>query len=191
MLLTLVTDSCAILLVSSFVNSSCGKTAAETRPDPHLMSNPTLPAQEQLLSILQSGRNRLEYLTANDWNLLLQKAKRVIFKKGDRLIQHGKQSRTVYFLIRGSARIEADFKTKIAAIGPGEICGEMGFLENSMASATVTAEEDIEACSLDWSAMWEVFELFPHLGSRFYRSVAVNLSKRLREQIVVKQSGRR
>jgi hypothetical protein len=32
----------------------------------------------------------------------------------------------------------------------------------------------------------DLFELFPHLASRFYRSVAVNLSRRLREQIVAK-----
>jgi len=34
-----------------------------------------------------------------------------------------------------------------------------------------------------------LFELFPHLASTFYCSLALNLSRRLREQIMLKQSG--
>jgi CRP-like cAMP-binding protein len=62
----------------------------------------------------------------------------------------------------------------------------MAFLENGAASATVSATEDSEACAIEWKALWDLFELFPHLGSRFYRSLAVSLSRRLREQIVTK-----
>jgi CRP-like cAMP-binding protein len=62
----------------------------------------------------------------------------------------------------------------------------MAFLEDTLASATATAEEDVEAYALSWSALSDLFELFPHLASRFYRSLAVNLSRRLREQIVAK-----
>jgi CRP-like cAMP-binding protein len=62
----------------------------------------------------------------------------------------------------------------------------MAFLEDSVASATATAEEEVEAYALEWTILQDLFELFPHLASRFYRSVAVNLSRRLREQIVAK-----
>jgi len=79
-------------------------------------------------------------------------------------------------------------ETRIAQIGPGEICGEMAFLEDSVASATATAEEEVEVYALEWSILQDLFELFPHLASRFYRSLAVNLSRKLREQIVPKQS---
>jgi CRP-like cAMP-binding protein len=57
----------------------------------------------------------------------------------------------------------------------------MAFLENSVASATATATGDVEAYALKWSALADLFELFPHLASRFYRSMALNLSRRLRE----------
>jgi CRP-like cAMP-binding protein len=72
----------------------------------------------------------------------------------------------------------------LAQIGPGQICGEMAFLEDSNPSATATAEEEVQAFSIEWKALIELFELFPHVASRFYRSLAVNLSRRLREQIV-------
>ena len=93
--------------------------------------------------------------------------------------------KTVYVLVRGRAKIESS-KAVIAHIGPGQVCGEMAFLENGAASATVTAEDDGEACAIEWKALSDLFELFPHLGSRFYRSLAVNLSRRLREQITTK-----
>jgi len=137
---------------------------------------------DQVLAIVQSARNRLEYLTPNDWSLLLDKSRRQKFNKGDTLIQQGKQSRTVYLLVSGRVKVGVS-KMKIAEVGPGEICGEMAFMENAVASATVTASEDVEATAIEWSSLNELFELFPHMGSRFYRSIAVSLSRRLREQI--------
>jgi CRP-like cAMP-binding protein len=59
----------------------------------------------------------------------------------------------------------------------------MAFLENSQASATATAGEDVEAYAISWEALSDLFELYPHLASRFYRSLAVNLSRRLRDQL--------
>jgi hypothetical protein len=43
-------------------------------------------------------------------------------------------------------------------------------------------------CAIEWSALSDLFELYPHLGSRFYRSLAVNLSRRMRELLVAKQA---
>jgi len=69
-------------------------------------------------------------------------------------------------------------------IGPGEICADMSFLEDAPASARVIAEVEIDAYHLDHRTLHSLFELFPHLGSRFYRSLAMNLSRRLRDLIV-------
>ena len=148
------------------------------------MPKTTGPAQERLLSVLQTAPNRLEYLTPDDWALLVDRAKEVTFQKDEILIQKGRQTKMVYLLVKGTARIEGDFKARIAQIGPGQISGEMAFLENDVASATVTAEEELKAYALEWSALRDLFELFPHLASRFYRSLAVTLARRLRDQII-------
>src|SRR5882724_9353380 len=148
------------------------------------MPKPTGLAQEEFLSILKTAPNRLEYLTPNDWALLVDRAKQVTFQKDEILIQKGRQTRMVYLLVKGIARVEADFKVRIAQIGPGQIFGEMAFLENSIASATVRAEEEVQAYAIDWSALGDLFELFPHMASRFYRSLAVILARRLRDQII-------
>ena len=141
------------------------------------------PMQELLLYFVQSAKHRLEYLTLNDWTLLADKGQWLSFHKGDVLLQHGQQNKMVYLLVRGKARVETASKALLAHIGPGEICGEMAFLEHATASATVLAEEETEAWAVDWAALTDLFELFPHLASRFYRSLAVNLSRRLRDQI--------
>lgn len=144
------------------------------------------PAHEELLSVLRTAKNRLEYVTQNDWMLIVDRAKRTVFEKDEALIQAGKQNKTVYLLVKGNAKVEGAAKAFIAQIGPGEICGEMAFLENSVASASVSAAGELEVCAIEWSALLDLFELYPHLGSRFYRSLAVNLSRRMRELIGAK-----
>jgi len=137
---------------------------------------------EQEVLVLSSSKHGLVYLTSNDWALVADKASRAQFKEGAILIQKGKRANGVYLLLKGSARVVIPSQAS-RILGPGEICGEMSFLEDSPASASVIAEGDVEAYHLDRSALQSLFELYPHLGSRFYRSLATSLSHRLRELI--------
>ncbi|MBV9573736.1 MAG: cyclic nucleotide-binding domain-containing protein [Acidobacteriales bacterium] len=139
-------------------------------------------SKQRILAVLRTAVNRLEFLTTNDWTLIIDKTTPVTFKKQDVLIQAGKRSKIVYLLVEGELKVTAA-GTEVARIGPGGICGEMAFLENTIASATVTAEKEVEAFAIEWEKLADLFELFPHLASRFYRSLALNLSRRLREQI--------
>ena len=65
--------------------------------------------REQLLSVLQSSEHRLEYLTQNDWTLLIDRAEKVTFEKEEKLIKKGKQTKVLYLLVRGRVKIEAEF----------------------------------------------------------------------------------
>jgi CRP-like cAMP-binding protein len=65
----------------------------------------------------------------------------------------------------------------------GEVCGEISFLDELPATADVVAKEAVEAYYLDRPTLKSLFELFPHLASRFYHSLAGILSRRLRELI--------
>jgi CRP-like cAMP-binding protein len=138
---------------------------------------------EQEMSVLSSSKHGLVYLTANDWALIADKASRVQFKKGLALVHRGIKADGVYLVVKGSARVQIPAQPKATTIGPGEICGEMSLLEDAPASAGVVAEEDLEAYHLDRATLEALFELFPHLASRFYRSLAKNLSRRLRDLI--------
>lgn len=133
--------------------------------------------------VLQTAPNHLEYLTANDWALISDKSQVVTFKKDEVLIQAGMRPRHLFFILNGKARIEAAPRVKLAEVCDGDICGEMSFLEDSVASARVVAEITVDTLAIEWTALQQLFELYPHLGSRFFRSLALNLSRRLRKQL--------
>jgi len=134
------------------------------------------------LSVLAASKRGLVFLTPNDFNLLADKASRVKFKKGEAIVHKGKRTHGVYLLLKGSAKVELT-SGKSPQIAPAEICGEISFLDELPATANVVAAEPVEAFYLDSPTLQTLFELFPHLGSRFYRSLASSLSRRMREMI--------
>ena len=123
---------------------------------------------------------KLEYLTKNDWALLGDHAEPIELKVGATLIREGQPIENVFVVRSGTVSIQVAGK-KIASLGEGAICGEMGFLEGRPASASVVADVDMIADRISATKLRELFETFPTLGLRFYRSVAMNLSKRLRD----------
>lgn len=139
--------------------------------------------QQQDVSVLSAAKQGLVYLTANDWALIADKATRLQFKAGKYIVQKGKPTHGVYLLLKGSAAVQIPSESAIPAIGPGEVCGEISFLDELPATANVVAQDVVEAYYLDRATLQTLFELFPHLGSRFYRSLACSLSRRLRELI--------
>ena len=135
------------------------------------------------LSVLSEAKRGLVYLTANDWTLIADKATRVTFKAGEYIVHTGKRSHGVYLLLKGTARVEIASQSNLPAVGPGEVCGELSYLDDLPASANVVAREPVEAYYLDRPTLQSLFELFPHLASRFYRSLATGLARRLRDVV--------
>ncbi len=139
--------------------------------------------QPQDVAVLSSSKRGLVYLTANDWALIVDKGTRMQFNSGDCVVQQGKRTQGIYMLVRGTATVRIPRPAALPAIGPGEVCGEISFLDDLPATASVVAKELVEAYYLDRPTLQSLFELFPHLGSRFYRSLACSVSRRLREVI--------
>jgi len=135
------------------------------------------------VSVLSSSKSGLVYLTANDWLLIADKAVRLQFKTGDHIIQQGKRTHGVYVLVKGKASVQIPSPETLPALGPGEVCGEISFLDEQPATVNVVANEAVEAYYLDRPTLQSLFELYPHLGSRFYHSLASSMSRRLRELI--------
>lgn len=140
-------------------------------------------SQQQELSLLSAAKSGLIYLTSNDWALIADKAVRRQFKPGETLVHQGKQTFGVFILLQGTATVQIPSQAAALTINPGECCGEISFLDELPASANVVAKQDVEAYYLDRLTLLSLFELFPHLGSRFYQSLATILSRRLRELI--------
>ena len=140
-------------------------------------------SQQQDVSVLSAAKTGLVFLTSNDWALIADKAARLQFKAGDSIVQKGKRTHGVYLVLKGTAAVQIPVKGTSLGINPGEVCGEISFLDELPATANVVAREAVEAYYLDRPTLQSMFELYPHLGSRFYRSLASILSRRLREMI--------
>jgi len=136
--------------------------------------------QQQDVSVLSSCKQGLVYLTANDWLLIADKAARLQFKTGDAIIQQGRRTHGVYVLLKGKAAVQIPSPGNLPQLGPGEVCGEISFLDEQPATVTVLAAEPVEAYYLDRPMLESLFELYPHLGSRFFHSLASSMSRRLR-----------
>jgi CRP-like cAMP-binding protein len=143
----------------------------------------TKASQHQDVSALSTAKHGLVYLTTNDWTLIADKAVRMQFKADQQLVQRGKRTQGVYLILKGTVSVQIPSQGTSVGISVGGVCGEISFLDELPAAANVVAKEDVEAYYLDRATLHSMFELFPHLGSRFYHSLAVILSRRLREQI--------
>ncbi len=139
--------------------------------------------QQQDVSVLSACKQGLLYLTPNDWALIADKAVRVQFKAGDSIVEQGRRTHGVFLLLKGAALVKVPLRGTVPAVGPGEVCGEISYLDELPATANVVAKDAVEAYYLDRGALESLFELYPHMGSRFYRSLAGILSRRLRELI--------
>lgn len=138
---------------------------------------------QQDVSVLSKNKNGLVYLTANDWALIVDKASRQTFNAGQHIVQRGKRTHGLYLFLKGTALAQIQSQGPSRKIEPGEVCGEISFLDELPATANVVADDRVDAFYIDRPTLQSLFELFPHLGSRFYKSLAGILSRRLREMI--------
>jgi len=128
--------------------------------------------------------NSLHYLTANDWVLIEAKAVRRTFKLGEEIIREGEWVDKLYVIRRGEAAVElagTGLRTIVATLGPKDVCGDMGFLEQGKATAAVVAKDDeVEVNEINAAELRQILEAFPRLASRFYLSLALMLAQRLK-----------
>jgi hypothetical protein len=93
----------------------------------------------------------LSYLLPNDWTLLSSNSERLKFRLGQEIIHAGSRLSRIYIIRRGSASVElptADSTATLAVLEEGDVCGEIAFLGDGIATAAVIArdmEVEVEA----------------------------------------------
>ncbi len=83
---------------------------------------------------------------------------RKVFPPASQLLRQGDASAYMYVLVSGRVRIEREDAQGqgpilLAELGPGEVVGEMGLLDQAPRSATVTALEETEVVELSAAAL--------------------------------------
>jgi CRP-like cAMP-binding protein len=125
----------------------------------------------------------LSLLTDEDWQLMTERAARRNFEKDGMALREGAASRSLFFLQSGYVQVVRDFhglRLTVARLGPGEVFGEMSFLERAPAMASIVADGPAEVLVLAEQDIESLLNSVPGLASRLYQSLAVTLSRRLR-----------
>lgn len=104
---------------------------------------------------------------------------------GATIIQEGSHPSALYFVLEGllGLSVSSAGDKQLAALGSGELVGEISFLEDRPATATVSAVESTLLLAVPRAALQEKIKSDAAFASRFYRSLALISSSRLRERV--------
>ncbi|MBF0554518.1 MAG: cyclic nucleotide-binding domain-containing protein [Nitrospirae bacterium] len=125
----------------------------------------------------------LEILSDEDIQWLLSMGMEEHLEPETLLIKEGEFTEAVYIVLEGllGVYISASGYKQVAAIGAGEIIGEMSYLENVPTSATVIAIEPSIVLSISKDAIDDRIDTDPTFGNRLYRGIGTAVSQRLRK----------
>ena len=101
------------------------------------------------------------------------------------IIEEGIANQALYFGLNGnfSIRLSILGNQSVAQVGPGEVLGEMSFVDGRPPSATVQAAEEAEVLEVPQMALTAKLGTDPEFASRFFRGLCVVLADRLRDTL--------
>ena len=98
-----------------------------------------------------------------------------------RLIAEGQAADWLYFILSGQFSVTSSrAKGEVARLGPGEILGEISFVDSRPASADVTAVGEATVGAVAVDALERKMARDTAFAARFYKAIGVALADRLR-----------
>ncbi len=124
-------------------------------------------------------------LHEHERDALLKLATSQTFVPGDSIITQGAIHNHLYVIKKGNARIlqQSFDHTNVeftGPLGPGDLFGEMSFMDGNKASATLVADGDVEVFQFKRDDLNALIETDSGFGMRFYRSLMLTMCRRLR-----------
>jgi CRP-like cAMP-binding protein len=108
-------------------------------------------------------------------------ASSVVFDAGQDICHEGQPADALYLLRSGSVRVtKGGSDADVVMLGSGSHFGELGLVDDSPRSATVTAAEHCEILRVDAARLREALAAKPAVAAAFYRAVARSIARRLR-----------
>jgi CRP-like cAMP-binding protein len=110
-------------------------------------------------------------LTATDWDLMLNGAKKVVYKDGEFIIRSGDSYQKIYHIIRGNCIVEVERDGQMIVINrmqENTTFGEMSFIKQTedneyKASANVVAVDEVEISIIEGYFLNILFDMHPGL----------------------------
>jgi CRP-like cAMP-binding protein len=146
----------------------------------------TLP--DELIPNVRRGLGGLVFhkLDAADWQNLFANGQTRTYRDGEYICREGDEGDSLFFVADGEVRVLArtlggsGAPFELARLATGSVFGEMSFLDRAKISATVAADGQVEVVRLYTKDIERLIAHDPDFGLRFFRSLAVTLSRRLR-----------
>ena len=123
----------------------------------------------------------LQALPVDGLVYLAQQGRWRAFGAGTQLMRQGDVSKSLHIILTGSVRVERTHPQilrpiVLAELGPGDVVGEMGVLDQEPRSATATALTEVRTLELDARTLAQMILDHPEAGEELLRV----LSRRLR-----------
>ena len=127
----------------------------------------------------------LSKLTPADLDALRARGELHGFATGDVVLSQGDNVDALGILQVGNLRVGRSYKQNILAeftglLGPGNAVGEISFLDNACASATLIADGDVKIVFVARSDVDEMIDADPSFAGRLYLSLFIELAHKLR-----------
>jgi CRP-like cAMP-binding protein len=101
------------------------------------------------------------------------------------ILREGYPSDSIHILANGKLAVKevisGDMELVIARMTPGDLVGELGFLESKGASASVRTDGPAQLVRLSYVRLKDVFHRHPALETRFFKELARVLAERVRK----------
>ncbi len=99
---------------------------------------------------------------------------------GDVLVRQGVHAPSLYILIEGQTMVTIAGVEPVVMLNPGEMIGELSFVDSTPPSATVTAAGPCTVLEVPKTGLKEKIAADVGFGFRFYKAMALFLADRLR-----------
>ncbi len=123
-------------------------------------------------------------LTAEERTTLAQVAVPRSFQGGETVFCQGDKVDNLMVVARGMLRVTHDFHGHLSEfvgpLGPGDVVGEMSFVDGQPASATLIADGDTDVLIIPRDAVDGLMAEDPGFAGRFYKDILLHLAHRLR-----------
>lgn len=113
------------------------------------------------------------------------------FQDGERLIEQGTRGRSMYLVIRGQLEVvrrDDGRSRRQALLGPGDVFGEIGFVNSTYRTADVRALGDVSTLRFDYDRLEGDLLLFPRIMAKLNFNISGILGRRLAEVVEETQS---
>jgi CRP-like cAMP-binding protein len=134
---------------------------------------------------MRDALSLLSELTDADITWLLNTAQEQQFLSNAVVIEEGSHPENLYIVLSGlvGVHVASAGTRELARLGPGELLGEMSFLDGTAASATIAAVEHTLLLVIPRPALEAKLQSDTSFASRLYKSFALIASRRLRERV--------